>query len=396
MTKRLGPIVLSCLISACGGEAPPAAGSGPAWGDSIVLREELRIGGLDGAEEYTFGYVGTVAPSPDGSLYVTDTQVPLIRTYDQEGTHVGDVGRPGQGPGEYRSVGPMVVDAEGRLTIWDGGNGRLSTFGPDGEYLTSIPVRNGVAGWRILAAGPEGEVYLQVRGEGTPQNVEGGQMDWARICPEGTMERLHPVPRPDPVGPRYVLAGRGGYYRPFVTMTVDAIGPDGSHYWARNDEYVIHRVRPDGEESVLTRGVDPIEVSAEEREEWTARSESFAERSPENRSDYFPIPEVKPFLRELAVDLDGRLWVSRYTEAAHMPYSPEYQQERESQGLPSYNWRDTLTWDVFSDAGELLGVVTFPFRTSFVTATGDQVWGIQAGEYREDYVVRWRIESVGS
>lgn len=111
MTKRLGPIVLSCLISACGGEAPPAAGPGPAWGDSIVLREELRIGGLDGAEEYTFGYVGTVAPSPDGSLYVTDTRISLIRTYDQEGTHVGDVGRPGQGPGEYRSVGPMAVDA---------------------------------------------------------------------------------------------------------------------------------------------------------------------------------------------------------------------------------------------------------------------------------------------
>jgi hypothetical protein len=36
--------------------------------------------------------------------------------------------------------------------------------------------------------------------------------------------------------------------------------------------------------------------------------------------------------------------------------------------------------------------VTFPFKTTFVTADDDDVWGIVGGDYEEAYVVRWRLE----
>jgi hypothetical protein len=215
--------------------------------------------------------------------------------------------------------------------------------------------------------------------------------DWARVTLAGDVQRIATSPPPDPVGPRYVLSGRGGYYRPFVTMTLSVIGPDGSLYTVRNDEYRIHRLRPDGTETLLVRDEPRIRVTADEMREWEARSESFAARDPEYRSMFFPIPEVKPYIRELAVDPDGRLWVSRYTEAVFMEYSPAERAERESRNQLSYQWRDLLRWDVFDAADRYIGSVTFPFKTSFMTARGDRVWGVQAGDYREDYVVRWRM-----
>lgn len=372
-------------------------GDRPIWGDSLVLQEEMRIGGLFGDEPYTFGYVSTLAPAPDGSLYVGDSQVPIIRRYDSDGVYLGDVGRGGQGPGEYRGFDGLAVLSDGRLTVWDSGNARMSFFDPTGEFQESFPVRNGIGGWRGFAYSPNGDLFVRTRPlDGLVETPEGLlRIKWAKVRPGGTTEALATVPPEDRVGPRYVLSGRGGYYRAFVVMTVNAMAPDGSMYWARNDEYVIHRLLPRGEELLITRSEDPIRVSPQETTEWEARSEYFAQRNPQQREDYFPIPEVKPFLRELVVDPEGRLWVSRYTEAVHRPYSPEERAEREEQGLVDFTWRDTTTWDVFDSLGNLLGVVTLPLQTSFVTAIGDQVWGVEQGDYREDYVIRWRIVEAG-
>lgn len=379
-------------LASCGDDAAPGNAADSEQGISVGLEEELRIGGLEGAEEYTFGSVSTLAPSPDGSVYVADGQVPVVRKYDAEGRHLLDVGRGGEGPGEYLAVDGLGVLPGGTLVLWDGRNHRLSYYDPEGAFERSVQVPAGLGGWRAFLLSPDGDVFLRVAPEeGFVEGPGGIRSDWARIRSEGAVERIAPVPPEDRVGPRYVLAGRGGYYRPFVTMTLSAVAPDGSVYSMRNDEYRIRRTHPDGRETAITRDEPPVEVSAEERREWEARSESFARRTPENRSDYFPIPDVKPYVRELVVDPEGRLWVSRYTEVAFMEYSPEELAERREQNLPSYQWRDLLRWDVFGPDDAYLGSVTFPFKTSFVTAVGDAVWGVQGGDFREDYVVRWRM-----
>lgn len=117
----------------------------------------------------------------------------------------------------------------------------------------------------------------------------------------------------------------------------------------------------------------------------------FAERVPERRRDYFPIPDTKPFIRELVVDPQGRLWVSRYTEPVFFEYPAGELAEREAEGRPAYQWRDAATWDVFGPDDDFLGSVTLPFNTTFSTALDKEVWGIRAGDFGEDYVVRWRI-----
>ena len=396
MTGRTCLLAIAITTSAgCGTGAPATADGGVAvWGDSLVLVEELRIGNLVGDEAYTFGNVAALAPAPDGSLYVADNQVPIIRRYDRDGRYIGDIGRRGEGPGEYRWIVGIAVLSDGRLTAWEGPGG-LSIFDPTGSFIESHSVPNGrVAsrpGDRAFVYGAQGGIFVRVALEGAlPGSQEFFESEWASVAPDGQVERLPADPPADREGAFYGMVGRGGPYQPFTRETLSTVGPDGSRYWVRNDEYVIHRVLPSGEEVEITREQVPVRVGAQERAEWEDNAEQMAGLGMDV-STFLPIPEVKPLIREILVDPEGRLWVSRYTEAAFMEYSPEERASLQERLIPSYQWRDTLTWDVFDDDGELLGVVTFPFKTWFGVALGDQVWGVQAGDHDEDYVVRWRI-----
>ena len=76
----------------------------PSWGLNLRTVEEVRIGALEGPEEYVFGRVQSIAVGLDGTIYVTDDQVPVIRCYDSDGSYLGDVGREGSGPGEYMRI----------------------------------------------------------------------------------------------------------------------------------------------------------------------------------------------------------------------------------------------------------------------------------------------------
>jgi len=46
-------------------------------------------------------------------FFVLDWQVPAVRVYDLAGEHLLDVGREGEGPGEFRYPADLAVTGEG-------------------------------------------------------------------------------------------------------------------------------------------------------------------------------------------------------------------------------------------------------------------------------------------
>src|SRR5690625_6042225 len=81
--------------------------------------EELRIGRLAGEPEYTFGRVSRIATGKNGTIFVADNQVPVIRMYNSEGHYLRNVGREGQGPDEYNTYRWMLKRTYGRLDVTD-------------------------------------------------------------------------------------------------------------------------------------------------------------------------------------------------------------------------------------------------------------------------------------
>jgi hypothetical protein len=157
-------LVFSLLLSGCTEIHTPAP-----TGPSLLARDELRL-----AESDTL-YLGrpadfTVDPN-DGSFYVSDAFSGRIVRFDRRGSPVASYGSKGDGPGEFRDAGEVVVkdsvvaaadDARGLLNLFDRASGRYlgqqkyegvlrsSAGGTGGEVwlgAQSLQSRTGVARW---------------------------------------------------------------------------------------------------------------------------------------------------------------------------------------------------------------------------------------------------------
>lgn len=385
-------------VAACredsGRRAPTAHPQPPAVG-SIEIEEVLRIGTLAGPEATSFGMVAGVVPAPNGGWYVADALAHEIRRFDEAGTPVATVGRRGEGPGEFQAINGIGATDAGTLIVWDGANGRLTFFDDGGAVDSTLRVPGGYGDPESLVVNPSGEVYVVVapsRRDGIPA----GRADWVRIV-NGSFNWQASTPFPDFEGVKYALSGAGGYYRPFTRETLWALDVRGRLYVARNDEYRI-RISELGKH-IGDRGrsdVEVVRVSAEEKDQWEVISRYMERRAAELPFDvdtsYPPIPDTKPFLRAIRVDLDERLWVSRYTPTIYRPYDALERQDRMERDKEfDYVWRDLPLWDVFSANGEYLGDIVLPFNTSLYGSRGSLLWGVQDGPLREPYVVVWRM-----
>lgn len=79
--------------------------------------EEIRIGKIEGENEYVFGSIHDIDVGKNGVIFVADRQVPVIRMYDKDGRFLRDIGREGRGPGEYQYIIGMHTFADGRLAV---------------------------------------------------------------------------------------------------------------------------------------------------------------------------------------------------------------------------------------------------------------------------------------
>ena len=108
----------------------------------IVFTEELSIGTEYGEEEYMFGNRVYFNIDIDSNFYVNDWDKKCIRKFDPDGNYLLTIGRPGQGPGEFRNVWHPRFDKNNNLYVSDifGSRSRISVFDREGNLLKTIRV----------------------------------------------------------------------------------------------------------------------------------------------------------------------------------------------------------------------------------------------------------------
>ncbi|MCA9764547.1 MAG: 6-bladed beta-propeller, partial [Gemmatimonadetes bacterium] len=104
---------------------PTLLGTAPlhaqAW--QVDPRPRLTIGDDPGDPMQQFVRIRDVVALPDGRIAILDAGVPAIRVFDTTGRWVMNVGRTGNGPGEFRDpidlafdgTGLGVLDRDGRI-----------------------------------------------------------------------------------------------------------------------------------------------------------------------------------------------------------------------------------------------------------------------------------------
>lgn len=99
-----------------------------------------RIGG-----EKWFSRLSSVTVDPQGRrVYAVDlggvsSEQHRVRVFDAvSGEHLQDIGRRGNGPGEFNLPRDLAIGLDGRLYVVDGGNFRVVVFDKEGNYLKSF------------------------------------------------------------------------------------------------------------------------------------------------------------------------------------------------------------------------------------------------------------------
>ena len=71
-----------------------------------------------------------IAVGPGGDVFVSETIGRRCQRFDAAGAFLLLWGTAGTAPGEFDAPLGLAVDGAGRVIVADGGNGRLSVFGP--------------------------------------------------------------------------------------------------------------------------------------------------------------------------------------------------------------------------------------------------------------------------
>lgn len=374
-------LVYLIVVSGAAADSKPAK-----WGDTRVV-EDLRIGQLDGPDEYMFGDIADIAIAPDGSIYVADRQLVSIRLYDPNGAYVRDVGHQGEGPGEYLHLAEMRVLPDGSLAVLASGPNRVTIFEPDGKYRSDFSLLSGLSASRMLECDTSGNIY--VRDVATPPNP-GEEWTFVFVKMSSTGKELTriAIPREKASDEGFVLTTSEGPMWSFKTATLHAMSPLGYLVVGRNDEYAFDLVGIDGKTvRRISRDFDPVPLNSDEKKEWKAWAEYFGRSRRPDTPNSYSIPDRKPAFKDIFVDGEGRIWVQRYVAAEKSDIPPR----KPGDDRPLLTWREPVTFDAFEPEGRFLGTVVIPRDTVIRQWRVPYMWGIQTTDNGEQ-VVRYRID----
>jgi len=371
--------------------------SGQVWEDTAYLEAEITIGMVEGPDEYLIGEPASIAVGPDGTIYVLDTQVPVLRAYGPDGTHLRDIGRQGGGPGEYDSPDGMGTLPDGRVLVRDPPGARIVVFDGGGELLEQWRLSGGFNTSDPVYADTGGLSYtLVLFNPGVPP------WEWImglkRYSPAG--EPLDTIRAPIwDFTPARLTASREGSSSsssvPFTPQVSWAFSPLGYMVGGLSSDYRIDLFRTGEPVLRLEREWTPVPVNAEEADERRQRQiERFQRQYGSWRWNGPPIPDTKPPFRGMFVSWEGNVWVQLSQPGRPIMTEEEARQEEQRTGRRPFRYRESEAFDVFAPDGRYFGHVSVPesFRTDpSPIVRGDHVWAVTRDELDVATVVRFRI-----
>lgn len=418
MTRTAAAVITATILPACSPEADSGGGLPETVvetrGDTTIVRtlagsvreaeatlvKEVSIGEAVGPEELLFGRISSFAVDDDRNVYVLDDQAQQVRVFDQTGAYVETLGRPGEGPGEFGLADAVAVLPDGRVAVRDPlrmlvhvfipetGDTDQWTFGAGGVFLAAQPLYTDRSARTLL--------YTH-----NPRSQEPGQSEFHMIVfgAEGTQLDTVPEPSTGYERPRLravrEIEGGGtasvGESVPFMPDFHWTIHPNGHRLTGFSADYRIDLERADGILRI-ERAIEPVSVSAAERD---AERQRIIGRLrglvPDWDWDGPPIPEQKPFFKELYAGRDGRIWVQLSTdgrEVENLDYDPDNPRSQR------VTWHEATRFDVFEEDGTYRGTVVAPdeFSGSVQPVFGrDHVWCVTVDELGVQRVVRYGI-----
>jgi len=149
-------ILLCCSLAAVAADAPPRITNPtqPANGvETLVLEEQWRRGGED--DELFFGLVVQACPGSGGEIFLLDAQLNEVMVLSADGELLRTIGREGEGPGEFRRAGDLMLTTDGNVGVVQRMPGAIVLLTPDGLPAGTVLPGDPTTGGRDYLSGAQ-------------------------------------------------------------------------------------------------------------------------------------------------------------------------------------------------------------------------------------------------
>lgn len=269
--RSMGTLTLLILATGCGSDRTSLPNTESVDGDGVVIR---ALGSDTAGTELTLERVGELALPDSGwvveadgvavdaegeRIYVLDEMGPRLLVFALDGTLVGQVGRAGEGPGEFAMPSAVDVDAQGVVRLVDGGRSLVLSWDREGRFLRQDRLEEPYwgpgfqvnRGGLLYVRGDEGaesanftEVLMRVAEEGVSELVQLTQ-EWVQV--ESGCGR---IPLPRLMAPSLIWHANARY-------VVATAWPD----------YSLRVFEGDSLAAILSRDFPPLRVTERQAEE---------------------------------------------------------------------------------------------------------------------------------
>jgi hypothetical protein len=368
--------VLSLLISlglilACGdGSDEPGE---PAVFESWTLAPDpsVVIGQVAGEPQYLFSRIGPARLLPGGRIAVSDRDAAGIRLYSGGGTFELEIGRRGEGPGEFGRITGLSIADPDTLVVYDSGLHRVTKFLTSGALASTLNLRAEDGSPVLLGEFSTGELAVTWIKAASRNYYEmtPDVMQLARFSPEGRLGAL--------LGTETGIV-RGGASASAFTPVLHA-GVIGDSIFLTNGllpEIQVWNIGGDLVETLQVPfpAVDPSSAWRTLEEVLLARGNSTELGWFENQPQDGAIPRIS----RMIVDGGDRLWAKAYnprTDSALLRTGRQLGGE----------------WLVLRTDGTIIAKVFLPEDFFLLDARGDQVLGKTTDELGVERVLAYQV-----
>ena len=355
--------------------AVPVWESGGGW--STSESPTLEIGTVSGAEAYTLYRVGAVIMLREGRIAIANGGTSQIRVYDADGVHLHDIGRNGDGPGEFRALGGVWRSRGDSIMTADSRLSRITIFGSEGRLGRMIRVTPSGGARQVFGRRPFDDGSLLISGVVLPAQppreglFDGGSQVFDRYSSDGShLNRIGEQPRGSNWG--FTLQGRIAYtVAPFAVFSPPNASDGSAVYLGAGTQLQVEKRGADGELLRIIRWAGeprPVtsDVIARYRSEQLEQADTPEFRqSVESMLEGLVFPEHIPVYQSLLVDTEDHLWVERYRTT----------------------WEDERRWWVFDPSGRWMGEAPVPTDLDIREVGSDYVLGVRRDESNVERVV---------
>jgi hypothetical protein len=153
------PSVLTVLLTLT------VAGASPGAPQSVEITHVANVGDTTGGPAF-LGSLLDLLLLDDGRILISDLRNPGVRLFDPSGAFLRDVGRLGQGPGEYAAASLLLPGHEGGVELFT--VGRKITYSRELEELETTRVTTPVISAHMT---PVGDYLVRGRPLNSPESI---------------------------------------------------------------------------------------------------------------------------------------------------------------------------------------------------------------------------------